>query len=351
MKRIWVLLLCIPFLGCLAPSSPGPGPGGSDSDDVDVGDVGGAPIDDGWTWVEVEGSACGNGKRAGIGVWEGSDPSTVLFFMAGGGACWDWTSCYLFEGAANIEVNYSEAHFRREIQVVNSTGVLKRDGDLFADATWVYIPYCTADLHAGDSVGAYEALNPDRKIHHKGAVNIEAYLTYLRASYTEVGEVFVVGSSAGGYGAMLNYHRFQAAFPEGPVHVLADGAPMIPARDGRWGMWKSAWKMSFPDGCEQCKDSLPAWAEHVISENQDSRFGLLTWDEDLVIALYFSYQWGLKEAIAKLIDENYPGEAGAQAAAFFKGGTEHGMLHNYKTLRDDDGNSLQNFVQAWAQGR
>lgn len=361
MKRNWLLLLSIPFLGCLPfPSGDGGSGGGGGERDVEYSDIEGAgdsgDFDDiesvgrVWEWVEIQGSYCGNGKTAGIGLSEGTDPSQILFIFAGGGACWDGTSCYIFNAATNIEVNYGERQFKQEIQGINASGFVGLEGGLFTDATLVYVPYCTADLHAGDHVGSYDVFNPQRKVHHKGAVNVEAYLGYISAAYPEIAEVFVVGLSAGGYGAMLNYHRFRDVFGERPVHILADGAPMIHARDGRWGMWKSAWKLEFPEGCENCEDSLPEFAAYVVSEHQDSRFGLLTWDEDGVIALYFSYQYGLREAIRELVDEVYPGEPGSQASAFLKSGTDHVMFSHYPMLEDDAGERLDNYVRAWVNG-
>lgn len=349
MKTFWCALCVLLLSGCIPPESQTP----HTDDDVGMSenDVDDDVLPSEWTWVDIPESTCGNGTPTGLGISEGTDPTQLMIFFNGGGACWDGTSCYIFNGAANIETTYGAQRFANDLSVMQNSGVIDRNDGPFARATQVFVPYCTADLHSGDSIGAYDAFNPNRRIHHKGAVNVEAYLAYLTQAYPDAEEIFLLGVSAGGYGAMINHHRVQNAYPHARVHVLSDCAPMVRPLDGRWNMWKNAWNMQFPEGCDDCADSFPEFAAHVVDSSPESRFGLLAWHDDAVIALYFSYhQYSLANATQTLIENVYPDPPGGHSSAFHMGGTEHVMLPYFDSLTDGDGLLLRDFVQAWVEG-
>lgn len=300
----------------------------------------------GWEWVSLEGTTCGNGSRAGIGYREGQGEQ-VVFFLAGGGACWDGVSCYIVGSAVNIEVDYGAETFQSEIAPLQSSGILD---EIFAGATAIYVPYCTADFHSGESVRSYDAFNPNRQIHHRGAANLDAIVSHVASMRPSVEEVFLIGVSAGGYGAVMNHHRFRGAFPGAAVHVLADGSPMIHPREGRWGMWKNAWNMQFPAGCATCEETYPGYAQQVMAAAPDSRFALLTYDADATVALYFAYGLDVGNAIRTHVADLFPSQPGGHAAAFVRDGTEHVMLTRYPSLRNNDGTILSDFIRSWALG-
>ncbi len=307
-------------------------------------------VDHTWHWIEVPETTCGNGTSTGYGLSLGEDPTRLMVFLAGGGACWDTASCYVFGSAVNIETTVNDARFEAEIRPVQNSGVVDRETGPFGQASFVYIPYCTGDFHSGDAVGSYDPLNPNRLVHHKGARNLDAYAAILAEEFPLTEEVFLLGVSAGGYGAMMNHHRFRDAFPDAQVHVLADGSPMVHPREGRWGAWKNAWNMEFPPGCETCADTFPEFAAEVVAASPESRFSLLTWHEDATVALFFAYGSGLGTATRNLIEDTYPLGPGEQASAFHTPGTDHVMLQYFDTLTDDDGLTLRDYVQAWVDG-
>ena len=49
-------------------------------------------------------------------------------------------------------------------------------------------------------------------VNHKGAANVRAYLARLAQTFPGSRRIWLTGTSAGGYGVQLNYHRFAAAF-------------------------------------------------------------------------------------------------------------------------------------------
>jgi len=50
---------------------------------------------DEWSYVPVDGMRCANGSGTGIGIQPGTDPTTLLILVQGGGACWDFGTCLL----------------------------------------------------------------------------------------------------------------------------------------------------------------------------------------------------------------------------------------------------------------
>src|SRR4051794_25698091 len=46
-----------------------------------------------WTWVDFPDSYCDDGSHTGIGIKK-TDSKNLLVFMNGGGACWDYLTCF-----------------------------------------------------------------------------------------------------------------------------------------------------------------------------------------------------------------------------------------------------------------
>lgn len=292
-----------------------------------------------WNWVPIEGSKCGSGSTAGIGILPGADPTRLVIYFNGGGACWDTASCYFFNAAANIEVDYGESHFRSEVGAMGPN-------EFFGQASFTFIPYCTGDLHAGRAVGQYDALQPDRRVHHNGAANVDLYLQRLKAEYPQTQTIHVLGVSAGGYGAMFNYEKIRSTFPDATIHVLADSAPLVQPHEGRWSAWQTAWKPDLPADCDTCSTRMPDIASHLIQNYPDSRFGLLSWEDDATIMIYFAYPAGeLGAAVRALASDAYDAD---NASAFLVEGTDHVMLAHPPTIQDASGKTLTQYLIEWA---
>ena len=145
-----------------------------------------------------------------------------LYFM-GGGACWDASTCFVLNtpvhgpfGAAQWDGTGAPAVARALI------GRAPRNP--FRDASYVFVPYCTGDLHAGSNVATYDVLGP-RPFAHVGRRNVEALLPRLRATWPAPARVVISGSSAGGFGATLNYDLFAARYPGAQARWSTTPAP------------------------------------------------------------------------------------------------------------------------------
>ena len=167
-------------------------------------------------WVKVTldeatyGTRCGDGSP--YAFWlrlapNGSPAWRVVTDMQGGGVC-------LFE---NDCAGVSPGLFKAD-EGQPGGGYLSTNAAVnpFSDWTMLFMPYCTQDLHIG---GGATSTFPSITVHRYGAVNARAALRYLRdVLWAELEasdpdgwhpdrlRVMFSGESAGGYGAMYNYH-------------------------------------------------------------------------------------------------------------------------------------------------
>lgn len=241
---------------------------------------------------------------------------------------------------------------RADVAPLLASGLVDRRANTpFAGAHLAFVPYCTADLHAGRAERQYQAdlLGLDiRTVHHRGKDNVDADVAVLKARFPDVSTVFVIGASAGGFGAVLNVDAIIAAFPAAEVHVLADGAPFVQPINGLYGTWRTQWALDFDDACVDCDASFTKVWQHARAAHVASRFGLLTSLNDETIRLFFGY--GLED-LTPQVNAVVDGDVDADnAAAFVVGGVQHVLLGNYTSMTAVDGLSLKRFVDDWATG-
>ncbi len=183
--------------------------------------------------------ACALGQRYSYFRREGSDPSKLVFFFDGGGACFSAETCDpspLFSDPPEPErLTYTPIID----ETVDSLNALTDDDDIpaagildlgdpenpYADHTIIFIPYCTGDVHWGSKVVDYtDRSDPTDvsiltkadviNIHHRGADNVLATLDSVRTSLGEqkISELVVTGVSAGSYGATVAYPYIREMF-------------------------------------------------------------------------------------------------------------------------------------------
>jgi hypothetical protein len=233
-------------------------------------------------------------------------------YLEGGGACWSEVTCYTLQTAANFGSGYSSTTFATEAA---DKGYLAEPGGLFdrssptnpfKDASYVYVPYCTGDLHAGNNViqyGAHTAM-------HVGARNVAAYLERLVPTYQGVDRVYLAGSSAGGFGALLNWAMVQQAFGAVRVDMIDDSGTFMPpevlgAGNTTEALWRASWNLAstLPPGCAACASRLDALWGFYAQAFPHQRGALLSYTQDTALPNYFGitsaqFTTGLDEEVA-----------------------------------------------------
>ena len=216
-------------------------------------------VGDGWTKHTFDpdggdGPICIAGTPFSVFTREGN-PSRLLIFEQGGGACWqDFYNC-------NVLSEAQEPPSERE-------GIWDFDSkdNPFADYSIVYMPYCDGSVFSGDNTVFDPAFGaaigvPDAVFRfHRGLRNQSAGMDAARAVFPNASRITVAGSSAGGVGAagfapflvrMLygNQVKLTVINDAGPVAVnlAATGAIAARAADWQFGQF-------YPTSCTLCDD-------------------------------------------------------------------------------------------------
>jgi hypothetical protein len=340
-------------LGCTPAITQGPA---TDTPGDDTGTVSLPAPEDGppvFAYLPVDGAVCANGTPVGVGVSAGTDPETLVVLINGGGACWDDWTCFGLFAATHIDTTYDAAVMAADLAPLLPAGLLDRGDPAtpFGAAQLAFVPYCTGDLHAGAGVQTYQAdlFGLDlREVHHVGRTNTRAQAGALAAQFPGVRQVFLVGLSAGGYGALFNHDVYGDAFPDATVHVLSDGAPMVPPVGDLWATWQAQWAIDFPDGCTGCADAPSAVVTRARAAVPDARIGLITTTNDEVIRAYFGYGLAdLTPEVTALVDAEYDHP---NAHAYVLDGTTHVLLGGWETTTAPDGTQMDDWLRAFAAG-
>lgn len=184
-------------------------------------------LDAGWNEFKPGGETiCSRGSEYAYFVRPGTTNKVVIDFI-GGGACWDAFTC----GIADAIFEDSVDSVRDRVENGVPAGFYDHENpeNPFADWYHVVIPYCTGDIHWGDSVTTYsEGTEDEVTINHKGAVNSRAVLDWVYENFKAPEQILVTGCSAGSYGAAMWSAHVMDHYPESEVFEFGDsGAGII----------------------------------------------------------------------------------------------------------------------------
>ena len=197
----------------LRPQSDPAGPNGSST--------AGEP---GWDKV-VPGGDCMCADGSEFAFWERrADPTKIVFFLDGGGSCFDATTCaFTGDGGEN---DYYDFNLSTETPGLGG-GIFDFDraDNPFADYTFFYVPLCTGDVYLGDSTREY---SPELTVEHNGFVNGTAALSYLAENYPDATQVVVVGKTAGSVAAPVYGGLVADLLPDAQVTVFGGQSGAFP---------------------------------------------------------------------------------------------------------------------------
>ncbi len=284
-----------------------------------------------WTWVDFPDSVCDDGTPTGVGV-RITDSKNLVLFLNGGGACWDYTTCAILNTSAHGPFGAAQfAQFSKQ----NLAGSIFADDPKNPVAGWnmVFIPYCTGDVHAGDNVVTYMGPNnATKKIYHKGHANLVAFFKRLAATWPSPDTLVVSGSSAGGFGAAINYDTARTYWPTGKGYLIDDSGPPL-VGDSIRSYLKDAWFMSWNINgtlgglCPACQMDLSAFLPILASRYPNDRMALLSSEQDKTIRGFYAlsadlFKTDLYELSTMRIDPL------PKFKYFFETGENHTMLGN-----------------------
>ncbi|HEU4385273.1 MAG TPA: pectin acetylesterase-family hydrolase [Anaeromyxobacteraceae bacterium] len=187
----------------------------------------------------------------------GSVDAVVVFFE-GGGACWDDLTC-TFPIAAGLPQGVPQFYKPAILPTDDPrtySGIfeLSNPQNPVRDWTFVYIPYCTGDVHLGSATSEYHnAGNPVLPlpaafpIQHRGFDNFMVVLDWMRRHVHDPNRILVTGSSAGAYGAAGNFPWIAEAYPRAHLFVLADAGQGVTTVAWDYGNpGRESWNVTLP---------------------------------------------------------------------------------------------------------
>jgi Pectinacetylesterase len=275
-------------------SAPGPEAGGqSDAAAVDTTPIAGvAPMT--WQFVPVEGTMCRDGSATGIGINVNPGSKNLMIYLEGGGACFNALTC-----AGNAS-SFKMSDFTSRLGgTAGAQGVFDRSDAANAMADWnfVYVPFCTGDVHAGNKRdGTVDGVMGKQQF--VGYANITRDLARIVPTFPGLSKVLLTGISAGGFGAAANYVQTAKAFGTVPVYELDDsgppmGAPYVP--NCLQKAWADTWgfdKTILADCGSDCPDPTNYTVDatiHVAKLYPHIPFGLIEDTDDMIITLFYGF--------------------------------------------------------------
>ena len=273
-----------------------------------------------WAWLDVPGARCGNGSATGIGVNVRPGATRVLLFLQGGGACSDGATCWTAPTAAHVATGFGPADLEGE--VVRAPFLFARNDatNPFRDAHFVFVPYCTGDLHAGTGVATYDVGGVPTDTYHYGARNLDAVLARIAGNLGALDRAWLVGESAGGFGTVVNQDAVSRALGV-RVDVVDDSGP--PLRFSGTG-YPPSWNVRLPAGCADCANGLDRVFAYQRLTHPTTRFAFVAFTSDTALPEFFGVTpAALEQSIATLVT-SFAAEPNAKS--FLAIGSGHAVL-------------------------
>jgi hypothetical protein len=274
-----------------------------------------------------------------------------VIFLQGGGACWEFFTC---GGAAPLLDKtattgpFGPAEFVRDVYDKYPRSWIRRANlpARLADATVVFVPYCTGDVHGGDKVTTYSSPLPGFPSvtwHHVGHANVTAFLKRLGPTFPDPGRLVVAGSSGGGFGTLVTYPDIRSRWPNAKAYLVDDSGPPLVGDaipPSTRAAWYSSWNLgaSLDPFCPGCRDDMSGALRELARRYPQDRIALLSHLQDEVIrAFYATLTLTPAPALTPMPAAKFEAElrrlgttvldpATANGKYFFSAGTRHPML-------------------------
>ncbi len=316
-----------------------------------------------WTWVPIAGAVCSDGSPTGIAVETPSTPSgDVVVFLMGGGACWDVNTCFLLNTNGQVATPgpFGEAQMQQQMPGLVPRSLFDRTlaSNPYKDFTFVFVPYCTGDVHTGDKVESYPGA--PRDWHHKGRVNLAADFGWMKANLGDPAKVVISGSSAGGFGSLLAFDMARTAWPSAKGYLVDDsGPPLSNIPSTTVAAWYAAWDLGgalTPLCGLECATDMSLVFPALQRKYPGDRLALLSSTQDATIRGFFgtftstppfvtpmdatTFENALRALASQIEDATPPGET----HAFVVVGTSHTMLGHPADFTSSQGTNLVDWL-------
>lgn len=178
-----------------------------------------------WHWLATDQMKSRNGESMGYLVNLNQSSKKLMIYLQGGGSCFSKLTC-----SANAnKFREQEANALLHTNAPFS-GIFNREDidNPFQNWNMIWIPYATGDLHGGTNENANIPNGPSNQ-KMVGFYNIGFVLSQVAPFLKDRGldEVVFCGTSAGGFGTLLNFQQVAETFDGIKMTYLNDAGPVF----------------------------------------------------------------------------------------------------------------------------
>jgi hypothetical protein len=201
-------------------------------------------------------------------------------------------------------------------------------GNPFAGHSFVFVPYCTGDVHLGAATTEYA---PGLTVAHEGYANGTAALDHLAATFPDATDLVVIGESAGSVAAPVYAGLAADRLPAARITAIADSSgayadvPAITAiADRAWGAGSAVPGWAVEDG----HLSFPGLFIRAARHDPDIVFARYDHAHDETQASYLARAGAPVDDVLGLIDATAAQveAAGVDLHSYVAPGDEHVVL-------------------------
>lgn len=262
-----------------------------------------------------EGPICLRGGTYQVNIRRGTS-NNVLFYLEGGGACWNYATCWQ---APLAKLTAGSAAGEGALEADNAANP-------FRDWTVVYAPYCDGSVFAGDNIADY---NHKRTYHH-GLYNLSAAVSLLQREFPAPERIVVSGSSAGGFGTYTGYGVTRIAFPQTPILVLDDSGPGLQnnadtaAITDRTVNWR--YTDLIPSTCTDCTTQLTYLTTWALDRDPTLRVAYFNYQQDGVLRFFLKLDADGFRSLLLSVTDDLRAQHSDRFKRFFPPGESHTVL-------------------------
>lgn len=258
-----------------------------------------------WTYHEVPGTSCRDGTPAGFYSRASGASKKLLIYLEQGGACFNSALCQfnpvrVGDSITGRTLNETIAGMKVGTkQEPQTTGIFDYSNaqNPYKDWNAIWIPYCTGDAFGGS---APDATVPGVQGTQQfvGYMNMQKFVGHIVPTFKDAERVMLTGTSAGSFGAGLNFNQVQDAFGAVPVSIVMDSG--IPFTDDFMApclqkQWRDLWKYDalIPPDCTDCRQAdgggLLNLVFYTAKKFPNVKLGVITAEEDDIMKFFFGF--------------------------------------------------------------
>ncbi len=265
---------------------------------------------------------CFNGNQYMVSIHRG-DPKKVMLYLEGGGACWDYNTCY----NASLAKNYANpAHPGGFLDTTNA-------GNPFSDYSIVYASYCDGSVWSGDNDVTFTdtATGTTATTYFHGLANLSAAITLMKQNFINPDKILVSGSSAGGYGTFMGYFVTRTQYPFTTLQVINDSGVGLfnPKQAQLFQTILQVWNIKeiIPPDCPKCDQQMTYLADWALNRDPNENFGFFSYYTDAIIGGVFLQMNGtdFKNLLLSVTNEIHNAHPG-HFKRYFINGSSHTIL-------------------------